>query len=56
MVKLFDTTYISADLVQYEIFCAKVGSGDIKWINNCTSSNNHTKSNKLVLPLELSTP
>ena len=30
MVLLFYTTYISVDLAQHEILCAKVGKGGIK--------------------------
>ena len=29
MVLLFYTTYISVDFAHHEIFCAKVGQGDI---------------------------
>ena len=33
MVYLFYTTYISVDLANHEIFCAKVGKGGINYYN-----------------------
>ena len=37
MVLLFYTTYISVDLAHHELFCAKVGKGDILIMMSCFS-------------------
>ena len=37
MVQLFYTTYISVDHAHHEIFCAKVGKGDINKVETFTN-------------------